>query len=335
MSEPIRIAIDVMSGDAGPRQALPAVNNALRRYPSLQLVLVGDESVVRAHIDADPRLVVVSAREVVTMDDKPTHALRHKPDSSMRRSIDLLAAGEVAAVVSAGNTGALMAMGTLLLRRLPGIERPALCSPLPTRFGHCYLLDLGANLDCSSAQLHQFAAMGSALASVLDDLPQPRVALLNVGVEAGKGTEVVRAAAALCAADKALNFCGFVEGDQLFQGVADVVVCDGFSGNVALKVCEGTAELIADKMRAAFGGGIARRLLGRLVAPTLRSLYAQLDPGQYNGACLLGLNGVVVKSHGRSDSSAFERAIDCAVRSVQRGLPEQIGRHLSGQVASR
>ncbi len=317
-----------MGGDAGPRQALPAASNALRRYPDLHLVLVGDEAVVRAHIEADPRIEIVAAADVVTMADKPTQALRHKPDSSMRRAIDLLADGRVDAVVSAGNTGALMAMGALLLQRLPGIERPALCSPLPTRQGHCYLLDLGANLDCSPQQLHQFAAMGSALATVLDDLPRPRVALLNVGVEAGKGTETVRAAATLCEADPALNYSGFIEGDQLFAGVADVVVCDGFNGNVALKVCEGTAELIAGKMRSTFGAGIGRRLLGWLVAPALRSLYAQLDPGQYNGACLLGLRGVVVKSHGKSDSRAFERAIDCAVRSVQRGLPEQIGRHL-------
>ena len=324
-----------MSGDAGPRQVLPAVSNALRCYPSLQLVLVGDEAAIRASaeidssLQSDPRLTLVAARDVVTMADKPTQALRHKPDSSMRRCIDLLAEGRVDAVVSAGNTGALMAMGALLLPRLPGIERPALCSPLPTRRGHCYLLDLGANLDCSAQQLHQFAAMGSALATALDDLPQPRVALLNVGVEAGKGTEAVRAAAALCAADSALNYGGFIEGDQLFSGDADVVVCDGFNGNVALKVCEGTAELIADKLRAAFGGGgVVRRLLGALVAPTLRSLYAQLDPGQYNGACLLGLRGVVVKSHGKSSSDAFGRAIDCAVRSVQRALPAQIGRHL-------
>ncbi len=317
-----------MGGDAGPRQALPAASNALRRYPDLHLVLVGDEAVVRAHIEADPRIEIVAAADVVTMADKPTQALRHKPDSSMRRAIDLLADGRVDAVVSAGNTGALMAMGALLLQRLPGIERPALCSPVPTRAGHCYLLDLGANLDCSPQQLHQFAVMGSALATVLDDLPQPRVGLLNVGSEAGKGTDVVRAAAALCEADTRLNYRGYVEGDQLFDGIADVVVCDGFSGNVALKVCEGTAQLIAHKLRVAFDGGIVRRLIGALAAPTLRALHSQLDPGQYNGACLLGVRGVVVKSHGRSDSGAFGRAIDCAVRSVQRGLPVQIERHL-------
>ncbi len=322
-----------MSGDSGPRQALPAVSNALRRYPSLHLVLVGDEALLRARVDTDMadvsgRVSVVAASDVVTMSDRPTQALRHKPNSSMRRAIDLLAGQAVDGVVSAGNTGALMAMSALLLQRLPGIERPALCSPVPTRKGHCYLLDLGANLDCSPQQLHQFAAMGAALAIALDDLPRPRVALLNVGVEAGKGTDTVRAAAARCEADSRLNYVGFVEGDQLFDGGVDVVVCDGFSGNVALKVCEGTAELIAGKLRAQFGRGIARRLLGCLLAPTLRSLYAQLDPGQYNGACLLGLRGVVVKSHGRSDSAAFERAIDCAVRSVQRGLPGQIAAHL-------
>lgn len=322
-----------MSGDAGPRQALPAASSALRRHPLLHLVLVGDEVLLRAHIasEADAvrnRLQIVAASDVVTMSDKPTLALRYKPDSSMRRAIDLLAEGAVDAVVSAGNTGALMAMGALLLRRLPGIERPALCSPVPTRGGHCYLLDLGANLDCSPQQLHQFAAMGAALAAALDDLRQPRVALLNVGVEAGKGTETVRAAAELCEENPSLNFVGFVEGDQLFDGVADVVVCDGFNGNVALKVCEGTAGLIASKLRDAFTGNPVQRLIGRLAAPTLRRLYAQLDPGQYNGACLLGLRGVVVKSHGKSDSSAFERAIDCAVLSVQQELPLRIEQRL-------
>lgn len=262
------------------------------------------------------------------MSDRPARALRGKTDSTMRRALDLLAAGEVQGVVSAGNTGALMAMAASVVATLPGIERPAFCSPLPGRHGPSYLLDLGANLDCSADQLHQFASMGSALAASMEGLASPRVALLNVGAEENKGTATIRAAADAIGADPRLNYVGFIEGDQLLGGAADVVVCDGFAGNVALKVCEGTAQYIGERLQQQFTGTPLRRLLGMAVKPLLTALYAELDPRRYNGASLLGLGGVVVKSHGNSTPAAFERAIARTVTAVQQDLPGRISRQL-------
>jgi glycerol-3-phosphate acyltransferase PlsX len=221
-----------------------------------------------------------------------------------------------------------MAMAASVVATLPGIERPAFCSPLPARNGPCYLLDLGANLDCSAGQLHQFASMGSALAASMEGLASPRVALLNVGAEEIKGTAAIRAAAEAISADPQLNYVGFIEGDQLLSGAADVVVCDGFAGNVALKVCEGTAQLIGERLRERFARGALPRLLGAILDPLLAPLYAELDPRRYNGASLLGLRGVVVKSHGNSSAAAFERAIACAVTAVQQNLPERISQQL-------
>lgn len=318
-----------MGGDLGPRATLPAALASLQQFPSLELVLVGDLALMQAQVGARPRVAFAAAEQVVAMTEKPAHALRHKTASSMRRALDLLAAGEVAAVVSAGNTGALMAMSVMVVDTLPGIGRPAFCAPLPTRGGRCHLLDLGANVECSAAQLHQFAVMGSALAAVLDGTVAPRVGLLNIGAEALKGTEVVRQAAALIAADARLNYAGFVEGDRLFEGVADVVVCDGFAGNVALKVCEGTAALIAEKLRRLFAQGGWARVLGWLLRPAIRRLYAELDPRRYNGASLLGLRGVVVKSHGNSTAAAFQSAIACAVAAAEQNLPGRIERQLA------
>jgi glycerol-3-phosphate acyltransferase PlsX len=254
--------------------------------------------------------------------------LRHKTRSSRRIALDKLAAGEVDAVVSAGNTGALMAMGSFVLKMLPGIDRPAICAPLPTRGGSSFLLDLGANVDCSAEQLHQFASMGAALAAV-EGRANPRVMLLNIGEEQGKGNEQVKRAALLIEQDRQLNYCGFVEGDKIFHDVADVIVCDGFAGNIALKVCEGTASFIADKMRAGFLRTFVMRLRGKVAEPALRSLYAELDPQRYNGACLLGLQGVVVKSHGNSNVDGFQRAIGRAVAAVEQNLQGLIAQRLA------
>jgi len=324
-----------MGGDHGLRASFPAVLASLQQFPRLEVVLVGSADAIARELEqariASPRISVVAAEQVVDMSERPSHALRHKTRSSMRIAMDLLAAGEVAAVVSAGNTGALMAMGAVLLRTLPGIDRPAICAPVPTRRGSCLLLDLGANVDCSAAHLHQFAAMGSALASAWG-VAQPKVALLNIGVETGKGNEQVKLASALLEQDAQLRYVGFVEGDSLFRGEVDVAVCDGFVGNVALKTCEGTARLIADKLRAALSGNIVARCLALLLKPALRGLYEQLDPQRYNGACLLGLRGIVVKSHGNSSALGFQRAIARAVEAVEQDLLGLIASRLSARL---
>lgn len=319
-----------MSGDHGLRVSLPAAIAALETYPDLHLVLVGDAALIAAAISAPPnatlaagnrsRITTIVATQVVAMDDKPSHAIRHKTDSSMRIALNALARGEVDAVVSAGNTGALMAMSVVVVDTIEGIDRPAFCAPVPTQNGHCFLLDLGANVDCSAAQLQQFAWMGAALSTVLDEVARPRVALLNIGAEAIKGNEQVKSAATLLTADSQINYVGYVEGDGIFAGAADVVVCDGFVGNVALKVCEGTARLVGDKIRLVFSRGVLSRLLGVIAQPVLNELRDELDPQRYNGAALLGLNGVVVKSHGNSTVLSFEQAIGVAVRAVQNDL---------------
>jgi glycerol-3-phosphate acyltransferase PlsX len=252
--------------------------------------------------------------------------MRQKHQSSMRIALDLLAEQQVDAVVSAGNTGALMAMGLLVLKTLPGIDRPAIAASVPTRSGQCLLLDLGANVDCDANQLQQFARMGSALVAV-EGVNKPRVALLNIGVESNKGNDLVKAAAELLSRDAHIDYCGFVEGDTLFRGTADVVVCDGFAGNIALKVCEGAASLIAKKLKQHFSRTIFTRIAAIFALPVLRALYRELDPQQYNGACLLGLRGVVVKSHGNSSITGFESAITRAVNAVENNLLDAIARH--------
>jgi glycerol-3-phosphate acyltransferase PlsX len=330
LHQTIRVAIDVMSGDHGLRVSLPAAIASLEKFPDLHLLLVGDVVSIQSAVPADliARVQLVAATQVVDMDEKPAHALRHKTDSSMRVALDLLASGRADALVSAGNTGALMAMGVVVLDTLDGIDRPAFCAPVPTRGGRALLLDLGANVDCSAQQLQQFAWMGSALAQTLDGIESPRVALLNIGAEAIKGNEQVKHAARLLSDDGRINYVGYVEGDGIFTGAADVVVCDGFVGNVALKVCEGTARLVREKIRAAFTAGVVARLLGALAQPVLRALRGELDPQRYNGAVLLGLQGAVIKSHGNSTVASFEQAIAVARQAVQCDLTGSIRRCL-------
>ena len=317
-----------MGGDLGLRSSLPAAVNSLQRFPHLHLTLVGAATQIQSALGSlPPRLSILDAEQVVEMSDRPSTALRHKTRSSMRVALDLLATHEIDAVVSGGNTGALMAMGLYVLKNLPGIDRPAMCSALPTKKGHCLLLDLGANVDCNAEQLHQFALMGAALA-ISDGIAKPRVALLNIGAENAKGNDQVKQAHEIFSADSTLNYCGFVEGNSLFDGIADVVVSDGFAGNVALKTCEGTASLIAGKMRAQFSKNIFTRVAGALAGPVLEALYRELDPQQYNGAVLLGVRGVVIKSHGNSSSAGFESAIARAVNAVEKDLPGLIERRL-------
>ena len=328
MTRPLRLAIDAMGGDFGLRSSLPAAINCLERFPQLHVTLVGNAAQIHAALPALPaRATIVDATQTVEMNDRPAQALRQKTQSSMRVAIDLLAQGEVDAVVSAGNTGALMAMGWLVLKTLPGIDRPAICAAIPTQTGHCLLLDLGANTDCSAAQLQQFALLGSALAQS-EGVVNPRIALLNIGAESGKGNEQVKQAAELLVADQRLHYCGFIEGDTLFRGDADVAVCDGFAGNIALKVSEGAAHLIATKVRRQFLKNACTKISGWIARPVLNALYRELDPQQYNGACLLGLRGIVFKSHGNSTVAGFENAIARAINAVEKNLTDLISQQL-------
>ena len=268
------------------------------------------------------------AAEVVEMTDHPREALRRKKDSSMRRALDLVKAGEANACVSAGNTGALMAMAHFVLKMLPGVERPAIVSLIPSRGGHTYMLDLGANASCTPAQLCQFAVMGSVLAADLEGAHErPRVGLLNIGEEEIKGNETVQAAHNLMSTS-GINYVGFVEGHDIFSDKVDVVVTDGFTGNVALKTMEGAARLISDTLREEFTRNAARKLGALAARPSLRALRTRLDPRRYNGATMVGLNGIVIKSHGGADLFGFQRAIEVAVMEARNGVPARIAQRL-------
>ncbi|MDH1261515.1 MULTISPECIES: phosphate acyltransferase PlsX [unclassified Pseudomonas] len=327
MSAPI-IAIDAMGGDFGPRCIVPASVACLAEYPSLHLVLVGQSSLIEEAIAQFPgvdraRLRVVHADEVVAMDERPAQALRGKPDSSMRVALELLRGGEVQACVSAGNTGALMALSRYVLKTLPGIDRPAMVTAIPTQAGRCHLLDLGANVDCSAEHLYQFALMGAVAAEALG-VRRPRIALLNVGTEDIKGNQQVKLAASLLQQAPGLNYIGFVEGDGLYRGEADVVVCDGFVGNIVLKSSEGLATMIAARIQALFREGAMSRLVGLLAMPLLKRLQAELAPAQHNGASFLGLQGIVVKSHGAAGPEDFQSAIRRALTEIEENLPQRL-----------
>ena len=278
------------------------------------------------------RLHVVHASQRVEMDELPSQALRGKKDSSMRRAIDLVKAGEAAACVSAGNTGALMATGRFVLKMLSGVDRPAIAAPLPCVTGHVYMLDLGANVASTAQQLLQFALMGSVLATAVDGVERPRIGLLNIGAEEIKGNELVKDTARLLAAS-GINYAGYIEGDGIFKGHADVVVCDGFVGNVALKSSEGVAQMIGQFLRDEFQRTPFTRLAGLIAMPVLRALRSRIDPREYNGASLLGLRGIVVKSHGSADETAFRRAIDVAVAEARMDLPNLITSRIESLLA--
>ncbi len=331
MSAPI-IAIDAMGGDFGPRNIVQASLACLTATPSLHLALVGQapliEELIARHFGVDrSRLHIVHASEVVTMDERPSQALRGKPDSSMRVALGLVADGQAQACVSAGNTGALMALSRFVLKTLPGIDRPAMVAAIPTRSGYCQLLDLGANVDCSAEALYQFAVMGAVVAESLG-VVNPRVALLNVGTEDIKGNQQVKQAAALLQAASGLNYIGFVEGDGLYRGEADVVVCDGFVGNVLLKSSEGLATMIVARMDELFRRSLMAKAVGVLAMPLLKRLQAELAPARHNGASLLGLQGIVVKSHGSASAQGFESAIRRALIEVRENLPQRLSGRL-------
>lgn len=332
----LRVAVDAMSGDNGVASVVGAVGLCLQRHDDVDLLLVGDESALRhaleaAGLGAEPRLRVVHASEVVTMEDLPSRALRGKKDSSMRVAVNLVHRGEAEAAVSAGNTGALMAIARFVLKTLPGIDRPAIISALPARQGRTYLLDLGANAACTPEHLFEFAVMGSVLARAVDGLTAPRVALLNIGEEELKGVEAIHKAQDLLRGSQ-LNYVGYVEANDLFGSEADVVVSDGFVGNVALKSAEGTASFVKDMIRQAFGERWWSKLAGAVAWPVLKRLSDRIDPRMYNGASLLGLRGVVIKSHGGADSVAFAHALDVAILEARKEVPQRIGEGIAREL---
>jgi glycerol-3-phosphate acyltransferase PlsX len=327
----LHIAIDAMSGDHGTSVSVPAALAAAREFSDVRFTLIGRQPDLERELGtASPSNVsCLFAADVVEMTDHPREALRRKKDSSMRRAIDLVKAHDAHACVSAGNTGALMATAHFVLKMLPGVERPAIVSLIPSRGGHTYMLDLGANASCTPVQLAQFAVMGAVLAADLEGAHEsPRVGLLNIGEEEIKGNDIVQAAHNLLTASD-LNYVGFVEGHDIFSDKVDVVVTDGFTGNVALKAMEGAARLIADAMREEFTRTTLRKLGALTVKPVLNALRTRLDPRRYNGASMVGLNGIVIKSHGDTDLYGFQRAIEVAVLEARNGVPAQIAQRLA------
>jgi glycerol-3-phosphate acyltransferase PlsX len=325
-----------MSGDLGAEVVVRAANATLNKHAGLELILVGDEAELRdlvtRIIGDQPRLSIVHTSEVVAMSESPVDALRKKKDSSMRVAINLVKDGSAEACVSAGNTGALMATAKFVLKMLPGIDRPAIIAELPAIGGTLHMLDLGANTQCSAEHLFQFAVMGSIVTTDITGIESPRIALLNIGAEDTKGHGTVKDAAATLTASS-LNYVGFIEGSELFSGKADVVVTDGFTGNVALKTMEGTAGFVSHSLRKAFTRNWFAKLQALLARPVLKSVAVEMDSRKYNGATLVGLNGIVIKSHGSADSYAFQHAIDTAIVEVQNQVPTQIGKLLQREVA--
>jgi glycerol-3-phosphate acyltransferase PlsX len=329
----IKISIDCMGGDHGPSVTIPAAVSFVKREPGAELILVGLQDIIQAELRksnaADhPRLSVVHAAEVVAMDDSVEVALRRKKDSSMRVAIALVKDGLADACVSAGNTGALMAVSRYILKTIPGVDRPAICTLIPNQKGApTYMLDLGANVDCEPQHLQQFALMGSALVAALEEKARPTVGLLNIGEEDIKGNDVVKQTAALLRADHAkgvLNFYGNVEGNDIFEGTTDIVVCDGFVGNVVLKASEGLGRFVKTSLTAEFKSS-PLNLLGALIARgAIKAFSRRMNPSRYNGASLLGLRGLVFKSHGGEDAYGYEWAIKRAFDAASHGALSRI-----------
>jgi glycerol-3-phosphate acyltransferase PlsX len=334
------IAVDAMGGDFGPSVTVPACLDFLVSNSEAELLLVGlkeplEREFARAHSEHKSRVTLVSATEVVEMDEDVRSAIRTKKNSSMRVAIDLVKEGRAQACVSAGNTGALMGMAKFVLKTLPGIDRPAICALLPTRKGQVYALDLGANADCTPENLQQFAIMGATLVRAVEGIKDPTVGLLNIGSEEIKGNEVVKKASELLKRTP-INFHGNVEGDDIYKGTTDVVVCDGFVGNVALKTSEGLAKMLGDFLKEEFTRSWSTKVLALFAYPAIRRFRRRVDHRRYNGAALLGLRGIVVKSHGSADRLAFKTALNRAASEVQHGVIERIGEEiarLNAQVA--
>jgi glycerol-3-phosphate acyltransferase PlsX len=337
---PHTIAIDCMGGDFGPSVTVPAALSFLEKHQDARVALVGMEAPIRALLAANPksqalaeRFSVQPASEVVGMDESPQSALKNKKDSSLRVALNLVKAGAADASVSAGNTGALMATSRYVLKMLPGIDRPAICTVLPTIKGHVFMLDLGANVDCDARHLLQFGVMGAMLAEAVDHSSRPTVGLLNIGEEDIKGNEVVKEAALLLK-ESGLNFIGNVEGDGIYKGHADVVVCDGFVGNVALKTTEGLAQMLGVFLKEEFKRSVLARLAALIALPTLKRFKARVDPRVYNGATFLGLKGLSIKSHGSADVFSFANAIGFAYEEAKNNVISRIAEKISQAAAT-
>jgi phosphate acyltransferase len=325
----LTLALDAMGGDFGPQVTVPAAMQALARFPQLTITLFGDLPQISRYLIPEfknhPRLSLQHCQQIVTMNDRPLTAIRNRRDSSMRKAIDMVQQGDAGACVSAGNTGVLMAMAKLVLKTLPGIDRPALVAQLPNINNEpVYMLDLGANVSCDSDALFQFAVMGSVVAETVDAIKAPRVSLLNIGEEDIKGNDVVRQTAELLKGSSQINYRGFIEGHQIFNGVTDVIVCDGFVGNISLKTTEGVANLMLDHIKKLSKNNVFTQILGLIATPFLKKAFCKMKPDQYNGASLLGLRGIVVKSHGGANKDAFFNAIKQAVIEVEQQVPERI-----------
>jgi glycerol-3-phosphate acyltransferase PlsX len=326
----LTLALDIMGGDFGPHIILPAALNSLLENPNLYLILCGPIELLEAWYDKQTpdiqsRSQLSDCQQVVAMDEAPIAALRNKKDSSMRRMLNLVEQGQADGCVSAGNTGALLAMAYHVLKMLPGVHRPALISLMPTvDSGKVYLLDLGANVDCDSEVLFQYAVMGSVLAELVGKLDKPKVGLLNVGSEQNKGNERVKCTAKMLRESPSINYIGYVEGNDIFSQKADVIVTDGFAGNIALKSCEGLTKLVINEVKKASNQNWLNRILAKIALPLLRNIYLRMNPDQYNGASLIGLRGIVVKSHGNASSEAFLYAIRQAVKEVSMQVPTRI-----------
>lgn len=333
------IALDAMGGDHGSHIVVPAALSILAQHDQLKIILVGERDVLVSQLrhnkaNVGERLIIQHASQRVEMNELPSQVLRNKKDSSMRVAINLVKEGIADACVSAGNTGALMATARYVLKTLPGVDRPAIISVLPTSQGHTHMLDLGANVDCSAVQLFQFAVMGAVLVSAIDDIARPRVGVLNIGEEEIKGNEQVKEVARLLT-DSDINYIGFIEGDDIYAGTADVVVCDGFIGNVALKSSEGVARMIGHYMKQEFKRNLLTKIAGLIARPVLRALQRRIDPRYYNGASFIGLQGIVIKSHGSADIFAFSCAIREAMLEVKKDVPQLIGKQLGLHLSER
>ncbi len=339
MGSLLTVSLDAMGGDHGLVVTVPAAIASLAEHPNLALILVGDQDKIRDELakhtypNAD-RMQVQHASQIVEMDDKPAQAMRFKKDSSMRVAINLVKEGRAGACVSAGNTGALMATARFVLKMLPGIDRPAICGLLPTIPGFCHMLDMGANVDSTADNLFEFAVMGSVLASAVNNIETPSVALLNIGEEEIKGNEIIKEASRLLS-DSQLNYVGYVEGDGVYQGKANVVVCDGFNGNIALKSSEGVAKMISFKIKQAFTRNIFTKMVALIAMPVLNSFRKSIDPRRYNGASLLGLQGIAIKSHGGADVLAFKTAINQALIEIENRVPERISEQLEALLVNQ
>ena len=337
MAKRLTIALDAMGGDHGPQVVVPAALQYLLKTKDMALILVGKEDQLLCLLDGTDfgdRLSVRHSSQEVAMDESPSKALRGKKDSSMRVALDLVKRGEAQACVSAGNTGALMATARFVLKTLPLVDRPAIITAVPSLKGSTHVLDLGANVDCTAEHLFQFAVMGSELVTAVDGIGAPRVGLLNIGEEEIKGNEQVKQASKLISGSD-LNYAGFAEGDDIYKGNFDVIVCDGFVGNISLKTSEGLARMIADFIKLEFSRNLLTRLAALVAMPVLKAFRRRIDPRRYNGASLLGLRGIVIKSHGGADALAFANAIKVAVLEVREDVPQRISTLLQSHQEQR